>query len=140
MTVSEAKAYGGFDADGCKNLFLHDSKTGKYYLVVLLEDKKAHSNTIRKQVNASRLMFGSEEKLEELLGVRPGSVSPLGIVHDRNKEVIVLVDEDLPKCTKVCFHPNINTATLVLDYSDFERFLQWSGNEYHFIRMTNESS
>jgi len=137
MTVSEAKAYGSFNAGGCKNLFFHDSKTNKYYLVVMLEDKKAHSNTIRKQVKASRLIFGGEESLEKLLGVKPGSVSPFGIVYDRNKEVIVLIDEDLPKCSKVCFHPNINTKTLVIDYSDFEKFIKWSGNEYRFICVTN---
>jgi Ala-tRNA(Pro) deacylase len=136
MTVSEAKAYGVTDADGCKNLFLYDKKANKHYLVVMLEDKKAHSNTIRRQIKANSIVFGSEEDLEKLLGVKPGAVSPLGIVNDHNKEVIVLLDEDLPKCSRVCFHPNINTATLVISYSDFEKFLKWSGNEYKFITVT----
>lgn len=137
FTVSEAKAFGRFEANGCKNLFLYDKKTDKHYLVVMLEDKKAHSNTIRKQVKASRLIFGSEENLKKLLGVTPGSVSPLGVVNDHNREVVVLIDEDLPKCSMVCFHPNINTATIVLKYSDFEKFINWSGNEYKFVCVTN---
>lgn len=137
-TVSEAKAYGVSNADGCKNLFLYDKKSDKYFLVVMLEDKKAHSNTIRKQVKASRLIFGTEEELKELLGVTPGSVSPLGIIHDRAKRVTVLIDEDLPKCERVCFHPNINTATLVLSYSDFEKYVHWCGNEYQFVRVTQD--
>lgn len=136
MTVAAAKEIVNVDGDGCKNLFMYDSRSGKYYLIVMLEDKKAHTNTIRKQVKANNLTFGSEESLEELLGVKPGSVSPLGIVNDHNKEVTVLIDEDLPKCYKVCFHPNINTVTLVIDYRDFERFLDWSGNEYKFICVT----
>lgn len=136
MTVAAAKAIVSVDGDGCKNLFLYDSKSNKHYLVVMLEDKKAHTNTIRRQVKASSLTFGSEESLEKLLGVKPGSVSPLGIVNDQNKEVTVLIDEDLPKCSKVCFHPNINTATLAINYSDFEKFLKWSGNEYKFVCVT----
>ncbi|HEX3028757.1 MAG TPA: prolyl-tRNA synthetase associated domain-containing protein [Clostridia bacterium] len=136
-TVSEAKAYGNFEADGCKNLFFYDKHNERYYLVVMLEDKKAHSNTIRKQVKARQLVFGCEEDLMRLLGVIPGSVSPFGIVNDVKKEVTVLIDEDLPKSEKVCFHPNINTATLVLKYSDFEKFLEWSGNEHRFICVTN---
>ncbi len=139
MTASEAKAYGSLEADGCKNLFLCDRKSNKHYLVVMLEHKKAHSNTIRKQIKAGSLVFGSEESLKRLLGVRPGSVSPLGIVYDKDKDVTVLIDEDLPKCSRVCFHPNINTVTLVLDYSDFEKFIKWSGNEYKFIRVTNKT-
>ncbi|RCX21082.1 Ala-tRNA(Pro) deacylase [Anaerobacterium chartisolvens] len=137
FTVSEAKAFGSFEADGCKNLFLYDKKADKHYLVVMLEDKKAHSNTIRKQVKARSLVFGSEEELKSLLGVTPGSVSPLGIVNDRDRVVTVLIDEDLPCCSKVCFHPNINTSTLIMKYSDFERFIQWCGNEYRFICVTN---
>lgn len=136
MTISEAKELVNIDGYGCKNLFLYDSKSNKHYLVVMLEDKKAHTNTIRKQVKASSLTFGSEENLEKLLGVKPGSVSPFGIINDHNREVTVLIDEDLPKCQKVCFHPNINTSTLAVDYSDFKRFLDWSGNEYKFICVT----
>jgi Ala-tRNA(Pro) deacylase len=140
MTVSEAKTYGTLDADGCKNLFLYDKKSDKHYLVVMLEDKKAHSNTIRKQVKASSLVFGSEETLERLLVVKPGSISPLGIIFDKNNEVVVLLDEDLPKCERVSFHPNANTSTLAINYSDFERFLKWSGNEFRFITVTNETN
>lgn len=137
FAVSEAKAYGNFEGDGCKNLFLYDKKADKHYLVVMLEDKKAHSNTIRKQVKASSLVFGSEENLNKLLGVTPGSVSPLGIVNDHNKEVTILIDEDLIKCSRVCFHPNINTATLILNYADFEKFIRWCGNECKLINVTN---
>ncbi|MDP4180962.1 MAG: prolyl-tRNA synthetase associated domain-containing protein [Bacillota bacterium] len=137
-TVTEAKEYGNFEADGCKNLFFYDKIADKHYLLVMLEDKKAHSNTIRKQVKATRLIFGSEEKLMQLLGVTPGSVSPFGIVNDLKKEVVLLIDKDLPKSERVCFHPNINTATLVLDYGDFEKFIKWSGNEYRFIDVTKE--
>jgi Ala-tRNA(Pro) deacylase len=140
MTVSEAKAYSSnVDAEGCKNLFLYDKKGDKHYLVVMLEDKKAHSNTIRRQVKASSLTFGSEECLEKLLGVKPGSVSPFGIVKDNNREVTILIDEDLPKCSRVCFHPNINTATLVISYDDFERFIKWAGNDYKFINVTKDN-
>ncbi|KNY28802.1 prolyl-tRNA synthetase associated domain-containing protein [Pseudobacteroides cellulosolvens] len=137
-TVSEAKIYGKFQADGCKNLFFYDKTSDKYYLLVCLEDKKVHSNTVRKQVRASRLVFGSEDDLLRLLRVTPGSVSPFGIVYDESKSVTVLIDEDLPKSGMVCFHPNINTATLVLSYEDFEKFIKWSGNEYRFVKITKE--
>lgn len=138
FTVAELKAFCDFDASVCKNLFLYDKKADKHYLVVMLEEKKAHSNTIRKQVKASSLVFGSEDKLFELLGVAPGSVSPLGLIFDKEKELTLLIDEDLPKHPKLGFHPNINTSTVIISYSDFEKFIKVRGNSYQFISVTKE--
>lgn len=139
FTVSEVREHVDFNGRGCKNLFLYDKRADKHYLVVMPDDKKAHSNTIRKQVKAGSLVFGDEEKLLKLLGVKPGSISPLGIVNDSSNEVTVLIDEDLPKNERVGFHPNINTATIELAYNDFEKFLKWSGNEYRFISVNKET-
>jgi Ala-tRNA(Pro) deacylase len=49
--------------------------------------------------------------------------------------VYVFIDSDLKNTDKISFHPNINTATLVLDFRDFECFLNWSGNEYEFVKL-----
>lgn len=136
MTVSEAMALGNFDADGCKNLFFYDKKAARHYLVVMLEHKRAHSNTIRKQVKASRLEFGSEEDLARYLGVKSGAVSPLGVIYDEKNEVTVLLDRDLKNCERVCFHPNVNTATIVLPYGDLERYLIHAGNPFHHINVS----
>lgn len=134
-TVSEAQALCHLDGHGCKNLFLYDKKIDHYYLVVMEENKKAHTNTIRKQIKSSSISFGSEEDLFRLLGTTPGSVSPLGIIHDRNHQVTILLDEDLPNCDKVCFHPNDNTATLSISYNDFIRFLEHHDAPYQFVSV-----
>lgn len=138
FTVAELKTFCSFDASICKNLFLYDEKACKHYLVIMLEDKKAHSNTIRKQVKAASLVFGEEPKLFELLGVTPGSVSPFGLIHDKNKELMVLIDQDLPNHPLIGFHPNINTSTVIISYKDFEKFINWSGNAYQFIATTKD--
>lgn len=140
FTVADLKTFCDFDASVCKNLFLYDKKADIYYLVVMLEEKKAHSNTIRKQVKAASLVFGDEEKLFELLGVTPGSVSPLGIIFDREKRVKLLIDRDLPKHERIGFHPNINTTTLIISYQDFEKFINWSGHTYQFIGVTKDDA
>lgn len=138
FTVAELKTFCDFDASVCKNLFLYDKRADTYYLVVMLEEKKAHSNTIRKQVKAASLVFGDEDKLFELLGVTPGSVSPLGLIFDKNKSIKLLIDEDLPKHSRLGFHPNINTSTVIISYSDFEKFIKWHDNAYQFICVTKE--
>jgi Ala-tRNA(Pro) deacylase len=41
----------------------------------------------------------------------------------------------LQSADKISFHPNENTATLVLSFESFLRFLDWSGNTYEFIKL-----
>ena len=48
------------------------------------------------------------------LRVTPGSVSPFGLIHDAARHVRVVLDRDLKSADRISFHPNINTATLVM--------------------------
>src|SRR3989344_1257638 len=62
----------------CKNLFLRD-KNQHYYLVVMNAFKQVNIRALEENLNTKKLGFASEERLLELLGVTPGSVSPLGL-------------------------------------------------------------
>src|SRR5665647_2500758 len=44
-------------------------------------------------------------------------------------------DSRLKKYDRLTFHPNINTASLVLSKSDFLKFLEYTGNTFEFIRL-----
>jgi Ala-tRNA(Pro) deacylase len=67
------------------------------------------------------------------LGVAPGSVSPFGLIHDREHAVRVVIDRDMKSAERVSFHPNINTVTLTLARTDFEMFLENSGNSIEYV-------
>ncbi len=67
------------------------------------------------------------------LGVTPGSVSPFGLIHDTDHHVRVFLDKDLKAAVRISFHPNINTRTLVLSFTDFEKYLAASWNVVRFI-------
>ena len=107
----------GFDL--CKNLFLRDYKGLKHYLVVLLKDKHADLKAIADMIGSSRLSFASEKRLDEHLRLKKGAVSPFGIINDTKGAVTLILDEDLKSKGKVGFHPNDNTATIVLEFKDF---------------------
>ena len=57
------------------------------------------------------------------------SVTPLGVVNDESNKVIVLLDKD-NKDTNVLLHPQFNTTTLSIKYSDLIRFIEYCGNKY----------
>jgi Ala-tRNA(Pro) deacylase len=67
------------------------------------------------------------------LGVTPGSVSPFGLMNDREHHVRVYLDRDLKSARRISFHPNVNTATLSIAFPDFERFLASCTNPVRYI-------
>lgn len=135
-TVDEAMKYWKtVAATHCKNLFFRNHKGNRHYLVILEATRQMDIRSIEKQLNQGKLSFASEQRMMKYLGLKPGSVSVFGLVHDENHEVIVFLDENLQKAAKISFHPNLNTASLVISYPDFIKFLDWTGNKYHFIKL-----
>ena len=123
------------DAQHCKNLFFRNHKGNKHYLVVLncLKNLAIHDLEIR--LKQGKLSFASEERMMKYLGLRPGSVSPFGLIYDTTNNVHVFIDAHLKNVDKVSFHPNDNTASLIISIADFIKFLDFSGNSYEFIEL-----
>ena len=133
-TVEQAaEHWAGIDAAHCKNLFLRNQKGDRHYLLILEHSKKADLRAVANQIGDGKLSFGSPERLLKHLGLTPGSVSPFGLVHDSSHSVRVVVDRDLQNAARISFHPNINTATLVVSKDDFVRFLAACGNPVQYI-------
>lgn len=135
-TVEEASKYWkDIEATHCKNLFFRNHKGNKHYLVVL---EYSHSLAIRdleQRLKQGKLTFASPPRMMKYLGVTPGSVSPLGLISDKESHVHLFLDENLKKSRTISFHPCINTASIVIKYSDFLRFLVHTGNSYEYVRL-----
>lgn len=129
FTVGEAEAHwAGIDATHCKNLFLRNQKGDRHYLVIAAHHKRADLRHVADQIGEGKLSFASPARLMKHLGLTPGSISPFGLLNDPARHVRVLLDADLKQASRVSFHPNENTATLVLAFADFERFLLLVGH------------
>lgn len=71
--------------------------------------------------------------MQKYLGVSPGSVSPFGLINDRERHTRLFIDETLREAGQISFHPNDNRATVLIKGEDFFRFLDYCGNEYQFL-------
>ncbi len=120
-------------ATHCKNLFFRNHKGKQHYLVIIKDTNPFDIHSLEKTLKQGKLTFGSEKRLEKYLGLKPGSVSPFGLLNDADQHVIVYLDEELKLSEKISFHPNDNTASLVLNYSDFIRYLEDRGNTYQYF-------
>jgi Ala-tRNA(Pro) deacylase len=128
-TVEQAlEHWAGIDAVHCKNLFLRNKKGDRHVLVVAAHATPVDIAALAERLGESRLSFASPERLAAYLGLTPGAVSPFGLINDCSKNVVVLLDGTLRTAGRVGFHPNVNTATVVLTFADFERFLAARGN------------
>jgi Ala-tRNA(Pro) deacylase len=119
----------------CKNLFVRNHNGDKHYLVLVSQEKRADLKNLSTQIGSTRLSFASSERLSKYLGLTPGSVTPLGLLNDQEKQVTVLIDESLKNSKHICFHPNVNTVTVSILYDDFIKFLKWRGNKFEYVKI-----
>ena len=114
-----------FEIDGTdvKNLLMKSKKTKNYYFIICPGQKKLDIKALAKVLGENQLSFASETELFELLGLERGSVTPLALPHDTERQITLVIDEAIDQTEKIGFHPNTNTATLVIAFNDFKRFL-----------------
>jgi len=135
-TIEQARIYWkGIDSTHCKNLFFRNHKGNKHYLVIIEHEHDLVIRDLEQRLRQGKLSFASDERMMKYLGLSPGSVSPFGIINDAGHHVYVFLDINLRKSTKICFHPCINTASLVISYSDFEKFLYFTGNSFEYLEL-----
>lgn len=120
-------------ASHCKNLFLTNRQGTDFYLLLLGANKKFRTADISKQLCVSRLSFTSPEQLMDKLSLLPGAVTPLALIHDRNREVVVVIDEEVARLDMVCVHPCTSVASYAISGNDLMRFLGHLGNEVRYI-------
>lgn len=111
-----------------KNLFLKDHK-GRLWLISARQDTVIDLKRAAAVMGSGRLSFGNETLMWETLGVRPGSVTALGLINDIDRRVTFVLDRCLWDADIVNFHPLTNTATTALDQSAFRRVLALLGRE-----------
>ena len=135
-TVEEGLEYRK-DVEGLliKNIFLRNKRGQRHYLVVIPHDKEVDLAKAREVVQDSKLGFAQEDRLMKYLGLKPGSVSLLGLINDENQDVGVVIDNEVWKSEVICVHPNVNTATLEISRDDLKKFLDHCGNAVHFADL-----
>jgi len=133
-TIEIAQKHWRFiEATHCKNIFFRNHKGNKHYLVILEANKKLNIRELEQKLKQGKLSFASEKRLKKYLGVEQGSVTPFGLINDKQNHTHIFIDETLLKAEKLSFHPNINTSSLVIDLKSFITFMDWTKNKYEFI-------
>lgn len=135
-TIEDAKIHWkDLNSGRCKNIFFRNHKGDRHYLVILEHLRQLDIHDLEKRLKQGKLTFASDQRLKKYLGVEPGSVSPLGLINDKDHHVYLFIDEKLDEFSHLSFHPNVNTASIVISKKDFLRFLETTGNSFEFIKL-----
>ncbi|MGM0125402.1 Ala-tRNA(Pro) deacylase [Enterococcus sp. AZ194] len=112
-----------------KNLFIRDDKKKNYYLITVQGEKRIDLKEFRERHTTRPLSFASKEDLQEMLGLTPGAVTPLGLLNDTKRQVQFCIDEALLDDPGIIgVHPNDNQATIWLKTTDLIMIIRRHGN------------
>lgn len=123
----------------CKNLFLCNRQQTQFYLLMLPGNKVFKTKFLTKELGCSRLSFADESHMTDLLGLHPGAVSPMGLIHDKERKVMLVIDRDLFSTEYFGCHPCVNTATVRLSFKDLmDKFVPATHHECRIIDLQTE--
>lgn len=120
----------------CKNLFLCNQNKTEFHLLLMPGEKRFKTKTFSRLIGSSRLSFASEEAMEVLLGLTPGSVTPMGLMNDREGRVSLWIDSELLTEEYIGCHPCINTSSIKVKTEDLLKvFLPAVGHGYRVVEL-----
>jgi len=134
FTVKEADSVGvNIPGIQTKSLFLRNKKKDRYLLFCLIANKRADLKKLSEDLGIKHLSFASVEDLQKIMEIKPGSVSPFGVLNDGKHQVELVIDQDILKGESINVHPNDNRATINLKPEDFKKYLDGLENRVHFV-------
>lgn len=123
-------------SDTCKNLFLCNRQQTDFYLLLMPASKPFKTKDISAQLGTARLSFASEEHMVKYLGVTPGSATVLGLMNDKDREVTLVIDEDVLKGESIGCHPCMNTSSIKISTADMiEKVIPATKHTYRTVKL-----
>jgi Ala-tRNA(Pro) deacylase len=118
-----------------KNLFIQDDKGRRQYLVIMPGLKKLDLKTLAADLDEKKVRFCSAEKVEQMLGVKPGSVSLFCCLNPNSHHVELVIDEELLHGFEVGFHPIVNTATVFIHPDNLPKIIESLAQKHRIITL-----
>lgn len=117
-----------------KNLFLKDARGG-LFLIVAHHATRIDLKLLPPVIGSARLSFGRTELLQEVLGVKPGSVTAFALINDSDRKVEVVFDQNLMAFETINLHPMENSATTSIARDDLLRFIRATGHTPRIVAL-----
>jgi Ala-tRNA(Pro) deacylase len=118
-----------------KNLFIQDDKGRKQYLVIMPGLKRLNLTQLAVDLGEKKVRFCSPDKVENMLGVKPGSVSLFCCLNPNSHHVKIIFDKELLSEPDLGFHPIVNTATVFIPTDSIHKILAKMPQEHTIQKL-----
>ena len=136
LTTEQADRFiEGIEGVRTKTMFLTNKKKRNFYLVIIDDAKRLDMDVFKEIVEENRIKMASAETLNDKMMLLPGTVSPFGLLNNRDKDIQVYFDQEIVSEERMCFHPNTNEKTIFVNTEDLFTFLIAIGYEPHVIEL-----
>ena len=136
LTTEQADRFiEGIEGVRTKTMFLTNKKKRNFYLVIIDDAKRLDMDVFKEIVEENRIKMASAETLNNKMMLLPGTVSPFGLLNNRDKDIQVYFDQEIVSEERMCFHPNTNEKTIFVNTEDLFTFLKEIGYEPHVIQL-----
>ena len=105
-----------------KSLLVKGKNTGKFYMIILPCNERIDRKKLKNYIEED-ITFANSDELDKLLGLKPGSVSPFGIIRDKEHKITIIFEKKVWSSEILNVHPNINTETIELKNSEFRKYI-----------------
>ena len=135
FTVEESRAIKtDIECLHTKNLFLKDAG-GAFFLLTVPAEARIDLKRVHPLLQCRRLSFGKPDAMERLIGVTPGSVTPLAMINAEVGAITLVLDQALAVDRPVGAHPLRNTATMTLAGTDILAVARVWGHEPRVVNL-----
>ena len=136
LTTEQADRFiEGIEGVRTKTIFLTNKKKRNFYLVIIDDAKRLDMDVFKEIVEENRIKMASAEMLNDKMMLLPGTVSPFGLLNNRDKDIQVYFDQEIVSEERMCFHPNTNEKTIFVNTEDLFTLLKVIGYEPHIIKL-----
>ena len=125
FTTEEADKYiEGHDGVRTKSMFLTDRKK-----------KRLDMDLFKDIVGEKKVKMASENSLMGKMKLPAGTVSPFGLLNNKDHYIKFYMDKEIADEEIMTFHPNTNEKTLFLKTKDLFKYLDNIGYEVNIIEL-----
>ena len=136
FTTEQADSYiEGMEGVRTKSMFLNNRKKTQYYLLIMDDKKRLDMDDFKVQVGADRIHMASLDSLAEKMNLPAGTVSPFGLLNNKEKDIQVYFDKEIIDEERMSFHPNTNEKTIFVSTTDLFKFLHDLGYSYEVLEL-----
>ena len=120
LTTEQADRFiEGIEGVRTKTMFLTNKKKRNFYLVIIDDAKRLDMDVFKEIVEENRIKMASAETLNDKMMLLPGTVSPFGLLNNRDKDIQVY----------------FNQKTIFIKTEDLFSLLKAIGYEPHVIEL-----